>query len=50
MYGTTPTVAAAAAAPALAATGLNWGWSTMVAFSLLVIGGALLRLVPKSTS
>jgi hypothetical protein len=49
MYGTTPTVAAAAA-PALAVTGLNWGWTTMAAFSLLVIGGALLRLVPRSTS
>jgi hypothetical protein len=48
MYGTTPTVAAAA--PVLAATGLNWGWTTMAAFSLLVVGGALLRLVPKSTS
>jgi hypothetical protein len=48
MYGTTPTVAAAA--PALAVTGLNWGWTMMAAFSLLVIGGGLLRLVPKSTS
>jgi hypothetical protein len=47
MYGTTSV--AAASLPTLAATGLNWGWQAMMALTIVVIGGALLRLVPKKT-
>jgi len=48
MYGTASV--AAAGIPTLAATGLNWGWTGLMALTLIVVGGALLRLVPKETA
>lgn len=48
MYGTASV--AAAGVPTLAATGLNWGWQALLALTLIVIGGAVLRLVPRETA
>lgn len=47
MYGTT--AVGAAGVPALAVTGLNWGWQLLFAVTLIVVGGALLRMVPRKT-
>ena len=48
MYGTASV--AAAGVPTLAATGLNWGWRGLLALTLIVVGGTVLRLVPKETA
>jgi hypothetical protein len=43
-YGHIP---AAAAAPALATTGLETGWAVMMAVAIAIGGATILRLVPR---
>lgn len=49
MYGTATTSGASTGA-ALAVTGMNIGWAILAVVTLIVVGGALLRLVPRKES